>query len=627
MASFEELLNAAAKADAAGDTAAAKALVESAMRVRGEVATSQVDAATGEQMAMRPPRADTPVEENMRPDRFGDTFSGAVAGPWEATKAFGRGLTDMDQSSSPTLAALPDWLPMRRGIARTGDAAMTALGALSTGYAAGAGLAGEMFGGSPTNEAKLTRDLMMMGEVAVPELAGVSSTMRAASSVPGKVRPPNPASELGITPSLGMSGKPGAIIAATLEKPVFTASAIANDAARAAGEIEAVLQKNVYRIGTPGNAETAGAALQRGLTDYVERFQANAAKMFNKVDSYIPSDTRVSLDRTVNAFDDAMRIFEGNPELASKLGVDSWRKVIEEARNGGISWGALKTFRTNVGKAVGKMTGALTDQDEARLKGLYATLTDDMAAAAEAAGPDALKAWENANKFYAKGATRIEKQLDSTISAKTPERAFSAFMNATRDGASSSDIMRIRSIRASMPKEEWGQVVSTIVDRLGKPPAGQQNAAGDVFSPGVFLTNWNKMSPDARNVLLSPDVRQELNKLAKVVETFKDASKERNLSNTGTVAANAALLYALFDAPMTGGAVAGTGLITSKALTSGPFLRALNGAVNGDIRPMQALARGKTPFSDDAREVMRLLAAQNANEPANSNAPLRGVMP
>lgn len=628
MASYVELMNAAGQAEAAGDVDAAKQLISAARLIKQHVPMED----------FTPPRADDPTPVGgPQPDRFGDTFSAAVEGPWEMTKAYGKGLIDMDQSDSPTLEKLPDWMPYKRGVARTADAGMTALGALGTLYGMGAGLAGEVAGGSPTNEKKLARDLMMMGEMAVPELAGVSGTVlaggRAAGAASKVEKPPTPgqstaraADELGITPSLGMQGKTGGVLAATLEKPIFSASNIANDAARVVGEVEAVLNKNVFRLGVPSTAEGAGTALQRGLTKFVERFNKASAEKYAKVDELIPPTTRISLDNTVKSFDDAMAVFQGNPELASKIGLDKWQKVIEEARTGGASWGAIKQFRTEVGASIGKMTGTMTDQSEARLKALYATLTDDMAAAAKAAGPDAEKAWNAATAHYKRGAERIEGHLDKLITAESPERAFSAFMNAARDGASGADLTRLRKIRnsvQSVSKDDWGEITSTIVERLGRARAGAQDETGKLFSPASFLTNWNKLTPEARAVLLGPEVNAELTKLAKVTRAIKDANLERNMSNTGTVNANTLALAGLLTEPVTTLAVGGTTMLSSKAMTSTAFLRALNKHARGDSGQIKAMANGNGPFNHDAKVVLNLVAAKSATEPTPE--PLRAV--
>ena len=60
----------------------------------------------------------------------------------------------------------------------------------------------------------------------------------------------------------------------------------------------------------------------------------------------------------------------------------------------------------------------MSDLPEAELKRLYASLSQDMRAAATVAGDDALKAFNRANKFYSAGMKRINGALNLTYQKK-----------------------------------------------------------------------------------------------------------------------------------------------------------------------------------------------------------------
>lgn len=646
MATVEELLRAAQKADAAGDTEAARALVQAAKGVIEAPAPRYREQT--QDVAMAPPAAygDNGMAAQPtapRPDRFGDTIAAATEAPIATMRAFGAGLAD--QSQSPTMQALPEGMnPRLKGVlAAGGDLGGAAIGALGTAFAGAAGLVGEAVGGTPTQETKLARDLMMMGEVAVPELAGVSSTMRAASGAASGAaklaQAPTRAQEaaraagdLGITPALGMGGKVRAMTAAGLEKVPLTGGVIAKDAERAVGEVEGVFARIRDGIGRSTNVAGAGEALQSGLNSFVRGFKDTSSKLFGVVDARIPQTARFGLQNTAERLGEARAAFDGNPELAAKLGLNKWDGIVAEAQNNGLTWPALKQFRTSVGEAIGslesgKAGGSLASEDLSRLKRLYGGLTADMEAAAKQAGSEAYSAWKRANGYYKAGATRIERSLDQTIRADNPERAFVAFQNLLTEGRTSSDITRVRQIKASMPKDEWNTVSASIVDRLGRPSAGQQSAAGDAFSPSVFLTNWNKMDAEARRLLLPEDARIEFEKLAKVAESVKSANLERNISNTGTAAGLLATIFgSVADMGTTAGAL-GSSYLSAKALTNTTFLKALNSAARGDARAIKAMSNGNGPFAVDARTVMQLTAAQaSQGDAANSSqAPLRAV--
>ncbi len=640
MATVEELLGAAANADAAGDAQAAQMLVRQAEAMMGQapakaVSQPNTDATTGLPMGVAPPRADAPAEVSQpRQDRFGDTVQAAMAGPIAATKTFAGGLAD--QSKSPTMAALPEGIPFKRQIAAVGDLGGAALSGLGVGIAGAAGLVGETFGGSPTNEVKLARDLLMGAQVAVPELAGVSSTVRAAGGAARGAqtlqKPATPsqasaraAGDLGITPSLGMTGKTGAMAAAALEKVPFAATKIAKDAERAVGEIESVFKSNVARTGGAVSPDAAGSALQSGLRVAVKAFETRSKYLFDKVAERLPKGAKVYLSATTAAIGRTKEYFANNPLLAQKLGLNEWDGVIAEAGKNGISWQAVRQLRTQIGEAIGTNRGALKDEDIGRLKAIYGALTEDMGKTAERIGGGAFGTWKAANNHYKSGATRIERSLDKTISAENPERAFEAFTALTKADRASSDVFRMREIKAALPEDDWNTVSASIVDRLGRARTGQQNADGDAFSPATFLTEWNKMSEEAKRILLPEDVRLELGQLAKVAERAKAGGAERNASNTGTVVVGAAALTNALYAPVTTAAVMGGLNISAKALTSSTFLSAVNRAARGDQRAIAAMAKGSGAFTMDAKEILRLMATDAAaTTPANNaRAPVR----
>lgn len=580
-------------------------------------------------IAAVPPRADEPTPATPKVERFGDTIGDATEAPIAATKAFAGGL--WDQSRSPTMAALPDSVPnaLRGPIAGVGDFGGMVLSGLGTALAGGAGLVGEVVGGTRTEERQLARDLMMGMEVAVPELAGVSGTVRAGGAAvravdnlntpakPGQVAA-RAAGDLGITPSAGMSGKTTAMVAAGLEKVPFAGDVIARDAARAVAEVEGVFARIRNGIGNAANVAGAGDILQSGLGSFVEGFKRTSGKLFDVVDQRIPADRRFALNATASRIQEAKAVFAGNPELAQRLGLNNWDAIVAEAQANGVTWPAIKQFRSSIGEAIGnleggKQGGSLSSENISRLKALYGALTQDMEAAARSAGDGAYTAWTRANNYYRSGAQRIERSLDQTIRADNPERAFMAFQNLLSEGRTSSDITRVRQIKASLKPDEWNDIAASIVDRLGRPSAGQQNAAGDAFSPSAFLNNWNKMDPDARRLLLPEDARIELEKLAAVAQRVKAGNAERNTSNTGTAGWVATLFLGGVTDIGTTAAVLGVTNLSARALTSTTFLKAMNAAARGDVRTMRAIANGNGPFRTDARTILRLAAADAAS--------------
>ncbi|MDP5216694.1 hypothetical protein Q5Y75_05645 [Ruegeria sp. 2205SS24-7] len=550
-------------------------------------------------------------------DRFGDTIRAATKQPLAATKHFAGEVMDPENSLGERALA----------------AGQTALSAAGTTYAFGAGLVGETLGGSPTNEKKLARDLMMMGEVAVPEMAGVSSGVTAAGKVARAAekaaKPPTPrqeiaraADDLGIVPSLGATSKTKAQAGAFLEKVPGVGKVLERDATRFVGDVEEAFDKVRRGIGPASDAAGAGEALQGGLGKFVQRFEKVSTRLYNQVGKHVPETVRVESPNTVQFINDMMAKYEGQPSIQRELGLNRFASIGQDLE-GGLTWRAMSDLRSSIGESIGRQKGPLSDMGEGRLKQMYAQLTSDMEAAVKQAGPQAEAAWKTANTHYRKGAQHIQGALDKTIKADSPERAFEAFVNMAKADRATADVTRMRKIRKSMPTEEWNTVSASIIDRLGKAPAGQQNAAGDVFSPSIFLTEWNKMSSDAKGVLVTPKARVQLDKLAKVSEGLKNANAERNFSNTGTVETWLAIVFgAGVDVGATAAAV-GAANISARALTSERWLKAANRAARGDYKAMQTIARGGSPYAMDAQTILRLAAADAATVSPSANTDRR----
>lgn len=633
MATIEELLRAAKNADAAGDTDAARKLVQLAKTGMG---MGGKPSAADPSNPLLPPRT-SPMgpAPDMTPGATGplNTAKDMAAEPWAATQEYASGILNprgsaLGKGIAESGAYIPGISDLSVGIMNAGGAALSGLHAALAGGAGAVADATGALGASEDSQQRLANDLMGMAESTagtMPLATTESAAARAALKADGKINSAaGAAKDLGITPSLGMTGKTGGMAAAALEKVPFAAEMVAKDATRAVGEVEGAFRKVISGGLSPSSA---GELLQKGLKGFVSKFQERSNKLYDEVAAHIPPGTRVDVSNMKGAVTEAKQYFAGNPELASKLGLSGWDGVLAEAEKNGISWQAVRQLRSQIGKAIGSNRGALADEDVGRLEQLYGALTSDMEAAAKAAGPKAYQAWSRANGFYKSGAKRIERSLDGTISAKNPERAFEAFDALTQADRSTADIARMRQIKSSLSRDDWSQISESIADRLGKAKSGAQNAEGTVFSPATFLTEWNKMSPDAKRILFDEPVRVELEKIAKVSERVKAAGAERNMSNTGTIVWAAAVLKAFSVAPVSTTAGLGATMIGSKAMTSPVFLRAVNRAMSGDTKAIEAMAKGKGPYAEDAALLMRMTASEmQTGGAANSPEPPRAVI-
>ena len=147
----------------------------------------------------------------------------------------------------------------------------------------------------------------------------------------------------------------------------------------------------------------------------------------------------------------------------------------------------------------------------------------DLTAAAKASGPDALRAAVRADRFYSAGRKRIdavERVLDKNGG---PEKVFAAAMSGTKEGATT-----LRTVMKSIPREQQKIVTAAVVRRLGKATPGRQDASGEVFSIQTYLTNWSRLSPEAKGVLFGrfgPKFNRDMTALARLAGNIREGSK------------------------------------------------------------------------------------------------------
>ncbi|MBN3270122.1 hypothetical protein CUR95_23965 [Bordetella bronchiseptica] len=107
----------------------------------------------------------------------------------------------------------------------------------------------------------------------------------------------------------------------------------------------------------------------------------------------------------------------------------------------------------------------------------------------------------------------------------------------------------LQRVVSALPKTNRRDLAAAVVKRMGRATAGNQNDAGDAFSTSTFLTNWNKLSPEARSTLFGrigeAGLTDELMNLAKVSSNIRDGSRYlANPSGTAPAAARQAMLGA-----------------------------------------------------------------------------------
>ena len=279
---------------------------------------------------------------------------------------------------------------------------------------------------------------------------------------------------------------------------------------------------NVQRGLGSGSATSAGQAAREGIETYIGKTTADrASALYNKVDDLVNPTVTTPL----NATRAAVGTIAGRRTLAAMGDSPAASQVAEAlSRTEGLTYEGIKQLRTSIGEM---MKGGILPANisQAELKQLYGALTKDLRSSVDAAGGSRAAAmFDRANKYYELVSARRE-SLMRIVGAKSDEGVVERIAAAASAG-SRADMALLSQARKALPPDEWGEVASAIVARLGRDVEGN-------FSADRFLTGWGKLSGQGKAVLFSGDVRKSLDDIATVSSRFKQLQQYANPSGTG----------------------------------------------------------------------------------------------
>lgn len=441
----------------------------------------------------------------------------------------------------------------------------------------------------------------------------------------------------GTTPSAGQATGLTSIQGAetTAGRMIGSVQMMREKAIKQQAEIGARTKQIAEELSMVKEPTVAGAGIQRGVEEvFLPRARAIERGLYNNLDTVIPKVKPVKASNTYSALEQLSQPIEGAPSLSRNQLIMS--QEIGLLKNdletdllnaqGDIPFSALKGLRSKIGEKLSSVQ-LMSNVTQGQYKKIYGALSQDLQIAAEEAGPKAVTALSRANQYTRALHQRMEK-LQSFIDKNEPEKIYRAAFEGADLGAT-----RISAVMKSLPKPEQKAIVSSFVAKMGKSLPGQQDAAGDLFSTQTFLTNWNKLSPEAKGVLFSRFGSQYTSNMEKIAQTssiIREGSRVlANPSGTAGAFAPTATLSVLAGSAGAGkfglaAGVAGLSLaanVMGRVLINPKFVNWLasnrevpNSAIPGAIANLATIARR----DDDAdlAEIVRLLQEQQANKKA-----------
>lgn len=412
-----------------------------------------------------------------------------------------------------------------------------------------------------------------------------------------------------------------AVTTGTRASPLSVAP-VASAAERQQRQFGEAVQRTAASQGEVVTTQQAGETVRAGAERYTRQSAERGSRLYDRA-ADMARGVRIKPTNTLQAVDAAIARLRQNPAASQSdiASLEAFRSRIE----GAVSIQGLRDARTTLSQGV--YDGRLrSGADQAMWKGILGNVADDIDAGLRSVGREnAANAFRQADKFWSERVEFIDQALqpilgrDGTKGGEEVLQAIEGMARGQRGGNA-----RLSRVMSALSPQEAGNVRATLVDRLGKARPGSQDAQGEAFSPATFLTNWNKMTPQAKASIF-PDkaTRDNLNDLALIAERTKAGQSMANTSNTGiavntaNVIGGGAVAYANPVAALLG---AGSLLITGRLMASPGFARLLARtakmppeAANRTFREQLGVLATREPALQG--DVNSLLQAMNDNGP------------
>lgn len=377
--------------------------------------------------------------------------------------------------------------------------------------------------------------------------------------------------------------------------------------------------------GDVANTDAAGEALRTAGKNMATRSSAKGARLYERAEKASQGIRSIKPLGALSVIDDNIarlsELKQTNAPLVKEL--SKLRSDIAK----GISVSGLRDARTALSQ--GTYDGKLrSGQEKAIYKQIIAALSQDVESGLISAGKqDAARAFKTADAYWKARVEHIDEVLEPIIGGQKGGEEIVGAVEAMARGSRGGNI-RLSRLLSELDPKEAGDIRALMIDRLGKATAGAQGAEGDAFSSATFLTNWNKMTPQAKTSLFgNRELRSNLDDIAQIAEATKASQKFNNTSNTAGAVNGAALGATAIANPPVAAAILTSQYLTGRLLSSPTFARFLarapktnNPSANRKyIEQLSVLAAREPVIANDAR------ALQKALTDAFSQSPMRAA--
>jgi hypothetical protein len=372
---------------------------------------------------------------------------------------------------------------------------------------------------SPINPAVRAGDLLVPGlarraiETEAPAAATAAQTAaELGTPLPRGLASPSPAMQAVTQAARQFPG-----VGEKISEPI--AQAIEASGGRV-GEIASELSGGVTGRGA------AGAVVRPALNEMIEDNKGVISEGYNTLRGMIDPNKEFPLTRTKAVLDKIVAARAAAKKLDPAAGLEDVSNLADQ----GAGFEGLQRARSDYGSKL-KFGEPHPGYTEGERKQIYGAMTSDMENIVRQAANNPAKAEEavgalrsanaNAQKIIERNGT-----LQRLSNIQSEEGLIGTLVKAAGD--KTGNIKMLAELRAGMPKEDFEQISGVALNELGHNPTTGK------FSLNQFVTGWNKMSNQAKAVLIADkNHRKALDDIAHLGTYLKDADKYANVSSTG----------------------------------------------------------------------------------------------
>lgn len=296
--------------------------------------------------------------------------------------------------------------------------------------------------------------------------------------------------------------------------------------------VQGIRDRTAGNMGSVTDRAGAGQAAQRGARDFETRAEARIDALEAAIP--VPPRSGAVTTETQVRLQDLNAGFSSNPALAQLFRNPELERMQGALASGNLSWADLRAFRTQIGQMIGSPQVMSEKTTKQQLRSLYQALSTDMERTAAQHGPRAVTALRRAIQYERGFHSRRETVLRAVLGKNYDETAEGAYGAVTRMAREQGgDFVGLRRLMAAMPEDEANVIRASVFSRLGRATKGNQDETGEAFSINTFISNWNDMSPRARDILFrSGPHRQAVDDLVSIAAGVKRGQRFTNWSNT-----------------------------------------------------------------------------------------------